>query len=166
MNLLGQTVRDSVTGITGTVIALAQYLHGVETACITYGEKFEQEWLSVSRLSSAEVSGAKVATEVAAVAVKLNAAATNGAATNGAAPAATKVPAAAAAPAATAPAPATVYADVAKAFMVLGKAGQGAIIQAILKTHGATHAKEISDNAPALADVLVQARAAIAALAA
>jgi len=157
MNLLGQKVRDSITGMTGTVIGQAQYLHDGDSACIAYGE-FKQEWLSAKRLSLIETQG-KVAVldtaQIGAGAVK----AINGAATNGAAPAAEAAKAAA-------PVAATVYADVAKAFMVLGKAGQGATIQAILKTHGATHAKEISDNAPALADVLVQARAAIAALAA
>jgi hypothetical protein len=166
MNLLGQKVRDSITGATGTVVALAQYLNDNDTACVAYGSEFRTEWISVSRLAieaHGTATGKSDATPITGAATKTDtspaaaAKAANGAATNGAAPAADP---------AKAPAPATVYAEVAKAFMVLGKAGQGATIQAILKTHGATHAKEISDNAPALADVLAQAKAAIAALAA
>lgn len=175
MNLLGQRVKDSVTGILGTVIGQAQYLHDNEVAMVAYGEGFDTAWLAVGRLTVEATAGvgksdpAKAAPKPAT---------TKGPATNGAAAPAAPVQeppgpainhsAPAAAETAPGPNPVTVavetYAKVAAAFIVLGKAGQSATIQAILKSHNAAHAKQISDNAPALADVLAQAQAAIAAL--
>lgn len=187
MNLLGQRVTDSVTGLSGTVIAQAQFLHESERALFAYGANFENQWLPITRLqptvggqadapakapaksppkttpdAAPGTLGAGIAEDAppATPAVTpAKAAQPNGAAhaTNGAAPATNG----AATPAAVAT---ETYAKVAAAFIVLGKAGQGATIQKILATHGATHAKQVADNAFALADVLAQAQAAIAAL--
>lgn len=179
MNLLGQKVRDSVTGITGTVIAQAQYLHDSEGVLVSYGPAFDTAWLAVERVTPIEA----VSAEKTAKASKANGVANGHVATVSEkavaqvlapeiaqATAAGKVATAAATVAALDAAPnavtlaADVYAQVAKAFSTLGKAGHGPKILAILGTHDVQHAKQIQDNPAALLDVLKQAQAAIAAL--
>jgi hypothetical protein len=163
MNLIGSKVIDSITGLRGTVLAQAQYLHDNELVLITCGAGFDSAWISAARvqpLPLTDAAPATLKTEPVAKAAAAAAKPANGAATNGAAPAAAVLAGAAPASAAVS----TVYAEVASAFMTLGKAGMGSTILAILKSHGATHAKELSDNAPALADVLAQAKAAVAAM--
>jgi hypothetical protein len=158
MNLLGKKVRDSVSGISGTVIGEAQYLHGTPIAMLAYGDKFDTEWLNPDRLT---LLGADEAAQPASSPKALPPAKP---AVNAAGPAKQPAapPAAPGVPAATKAV--DTYAQVAQAFITLGKAGQAPTIQAILKSHNAAHAKQIQDDPAALADVLAQARSAIAAL--
>ena len=53
MELLGKYVEDAVTGFTGTVTAIAEYLHGEKRAQVerlNTEERIVEEWIAVPRL--------------------------------------------------------------------------------------------------------------------
>lgn len=53
---MGDMVKDRLTGITGRVIARAQYLYGVPTACVEYVSegKIVEVWFAEGRLAKVE----------------------------------------------------------------------------------------------------------------
>ncbi|KKN88342.1 hypothetical protein LCGC14_0249040 [marine sediment metagenome] len=61
--ILGDCVRDSITGFEGTVISICQNLHNVDRICVVLHNldqgKIVQEWFDADRLSVVDKSTMK-----------------------------------------------------------------------------------------------------------